>query len=133
MSEHVDGGDSNSNYDVLIDENDSNENEDVPVSSENQEDEFAQPGQDNEDVGVTITRSGRISWPREDTLHFPEAANFQEGNEDDEGRRMRPYYFDDEDVKEKLSHAICCRDSYFTEDAQAEELSCRELTDEVKR
>ena len=59
--------------------------------SENQADEFAPRGEDYEEIGATITRSGRIIRSCYCTRHFPETANFQEGTQDEESRWMRHF------------------------------------------
>ena len=125
--------DSNKNDNVLVDEDDSNSNEDLPVSAENQSDKLVHPGKDNEDIGTTITMSDRINWPHDHARYFLETDDFQEGNQDEKSRRMRPYYFDDEDMEKKMSDVTHRRDSYSTEDAQVAEMSCRELTNQVER
>ena len=95
MSDDSYWSDSNANDDVLLDEDNSNSNEDVQIFAENKADEFGQPDQDNEEIGETISTCGRISRLFYYECHFPETANFQEGNQDEKGRWMRPCYFDD--------------------------------------
>ena len=106
-----------------MNEDDSNVNEDVPVPSDNQADEFASSGEENEEIGLTITISSRISRPHDCSRYFLETANFQEGTQDEEGRWIIPLYFDDEEMTENLSDVTHYRDLCFIEDAQVAELS----------
>ena len=71
-------------------------------------------------------RSGRISRPCNFADKFPEMVHYMENNnpdsvEDEDGVRIRPFYFDSEDMVERLSEGDFYRNSYSAENLTIDE------------
>ena len=65
-------------------------------------------------VNQTVTRSGRISKLHDYAKYFPDAS-YSQIEDAEEGRWLKPQYYDDHEMVEKLSEVIFYRDSCFTE------------------
>ena len=72
--------------------------ESINVAISDRDDAFPLPGEEN----VKRTRLGRISRPYDYAKHFPETAHFQSDSEN--SIWIKPYYYDDGDMVEKLGH-----------------------------
>ena len=60
-----------------------------------------------------VTRSGWVSKPHNFKIHFPGAAHVQvEGSS---GRWLKPFYYDEEDMVDKLASGVFYSESYFSE------------------
>ena len=94
--------------------NDDNLNN-TEVAIENRADEVVIDAVDEDDsddsdieAGIVrrhqVTRPGRTSKPYDYKRNFPGTAHVHEGNQD--GKWLKPYYYDDENMVEKLSSGI---------------------------
>ena len=63
------------------------------------------------------TRSGRVSKPYDFKKNFPETAHVQVDKND--GRCLRPHYYDDEKTVEQLVSGMHYENSYFSENVTA--------------
>ena len=69
---------------------------------------------------VRVARSGRVSRPCDWKTKFPE--KFHAQVEDDEGKWLKPYCYDCEDMKEKLVAGARHHESYFSDDVTTKEI-----------
>ena len=123
-----------------VDEADLNEN----IAVENRADEVVGETMDDDssDESVNdveadivgkyqITRSGRVSKPYDYKRYFLGAAHAQ--HHDSEGYWMKPHYYDDIDMVEKLGAGIFYSKSYFVDGAEIKELETPEIDVPIER
>ena len=72
-----------------------------------------------------VTRSGRSSYPFDYKCHFLGTAHITESGCD--GKWIKPYYYDDKNMVEKLGTGIFYKDSYFADSITMKELSRSEV------
>ena len=82
---------------------------------------------------MTIKRLGRISQPYDFARHFPETTHYQDQMPKEEGRWVKPHYFDDEEVTDKLSNGMCFQDSCFNSYVNVTKFDSRDFHDKSKR
>ena len=71
-----------------------------------------------------MTRSGRARKPYDWAKNFPETAHFQKDDvKTSNGSWLKPCYFDEESMVDKLSEGMCYHESYFGENVDEVELN----------
>ena len=83
------------------------------MSVKNRADEDAHDHSDQDD-SACITRSGRARNSHNYSKHFLDTAHIQTFTTDDS--RLKPYYYEEVQMVEKLSNVIFYNESYFSED-----------------
>ena len=103
------------------DNNDKSSQDNNEILVENQSEEIAPPGAKDDEIGITVTRSGRVSRPYDYEKHFPETAHYQDSQGYKPGQWAKPYYYYEEDMVEKIGRGLYYSDFYFTEDVSSTE------------
>ena len=102
----------------------------LAISIGNSADEIIHPDQATEEA-VCRTKSDRISTPYDFVRHFLEIAHYQDVEE--EGKLIEPYYFDNNEMEEKMSDGMHYQSSHFSSDTNVEKIDLAVHDEKVKR
>ena len=114
----------------------------IGAAVENRADEIAidsvdEDESDNSDIETAIarkhqvTRSGRASHPFNYKRYYPGTAHLLENTS--EGKWLKPYYYDNEDMVEKLGTGIFYQETCFSSDATVDEVEGLEVDAPIER
>ena len=78
-----------------------------------------------------VTRSGRVSKPCDYKTNFPGTAHTQVVGED--GRWLKPYYYDELSMVDKLGSGIFCSNSYFSDEVIVDNVNSDKVDSTIER